>query len=193
MGKKRPGRARPVLELLEDRTVLNSYAATTVADLIADINAANLAGGSNTITLAACKMFTLTQVDNTTNGGNGPPVIAAGNSLTIAGNGDTLARNLQPKTPAFRFFDLAAGASLTFQDLTLSNGLMVADAGMTASGGAVLNEAGGSLPAATRLSPPTRPLVVTAAVAPVAWESGAPSRTWVPPISTTTPSVPIKP
>ena len=30
-GTKRPARARPVLELLEDRTVLNSYTAATVA------------------------------------------------------------------------------------------------------------------------------------------------------------------
>ena len=44
-GTKRPGRARPVLELLEDRTVLNSYTAATVAELIADINAANRPAG----------------------------------------------------------------------------------------------------------------------------------------------------
>ena len=36
-GTKRPARARPVLELLEDRTVLSNYTAATVADLIADI------------------------------------------------------------------------------------------------------------------------------------------------------------
>ncbi len=67
-GTKRPARARPVLELLEDRTVLSSYTAATVADLIADINAANVAGGPNTIKLAAETTFTLTAVDNTTDG-----------------------------------------------------------------------------------------------------------------------------
>ena len=41
----------PRLEGLEDRTVLSSFTAANVADLIAAINAANLAGGSNTITL----------------------------------------------------------------------------------------------------------------------------------------------
>jgi hypothetical protein len=44
-GTTRPGRARPVLELLEDRTVLSNYTAATVAD----INAANLASRPNTI------------------------------------------------------------------------------------------------------------------------------------------------
>ena len=51
-GTTRPGRARPVLELLEERPVLSNYTAATVAYLIADINAANLAGGPNTIKLA---------------------------------------------------------------------------------------------------------------------------------------------
>jgi hypothetical protein len=44
----RPQRSfRPRLEQLEDRTTPSSFSAGTVADLIADINAANLAGGSN--------------------------------------------------------------------------------------------------------------------------------------------------
>ena len=88
---KRPGRARPMLELLEDRTVLNSYTAATVAQLVADINAANLHGGSNTIALVAGNTFTLTAVNNTTDGPTGLPVIAANDNLTIKGNGDTIA------------------------------------------------------------------------------------------------------
>jgi len=44
---------RPRLEQLEDRTLPSSYTAATVSDLIADINAANAAGGTNTITLTA--------------------------------------------------------------------------------------------------------------------------------------------
>src|SRR5262249_36672681 len=122
-GTKRPTRARPVLELLEDRTVLSNYTAATVAQLIADINAANLAGGSNTIKLAAHTDFTLSAVDNTTDGPTGLPVIAAGNNLTINGKGDALARSADLGTPAFRLFDVASGASLTLKDLTLANGL----------------------------------------------------------------------
>ena len=47
------GRLRPRLEQCEDRTLLASYTAASVSDLINDINAANSGGGSNTITLAA--------------------------------------------------------------------------------------------------------------------------------------------
>ena len=69
-------------------------------DLINDINAANAAGGSNTITLVAGTTFTLTAVDNTTDGsGNGLPVIAANDNLTIQGNGDTIARSTASGTP----------------------------------------------------------------------------------------------
>jgi hypothetical protein len=46
-------RYRPRLEQLEDRTLLANFTAATVADLIADIHAANLQGGSNTISLVA--------------------------------------------------------------------------------------------------------------------------------------------
>src|SRR6516164_3599028 len=81
----RPGRL--ILEQLEDRTLPSSFTAATVSDLIADINAANAAGGSNTITLDPKTTFTLTQVNNTTAyGSNGVPVIAANDNLTIVGN-----------------------------------------------------------------------------------------------------------
>jgi len=135
-GTKRPGRARPVLERLEDRTVLsNAYTAATVADLIADINAANTAGGSNTIALVAGNTFTLTALDNSTDGGNGLPVIAANDNLTIAGNGDTIARSTTVGTPAFRVLDVAAGASLALSNATLQGG----GAG-SSNGGAILND-----------------------------------------------------
>ena len=65
--------------------------ASSVAELIGDINAANTAGGSNTITLAPGKTFTRNAVDNTTDGATGLPVIAGGDNLTIVGNGDTIA------------------------------------------------------------------------------------------------------
>ena len=125
------GRLRPRLEQFEDRTLLASYTAASVSDLINDINAANAGGGSNTITLAAKTNFTLTAVDNTTDGGNGLPVIAANDNLTIAGNGDSLQRN--SKSPAFRLFDVATGASLTLTNLTIQNGLA------SGAGGGILN------------------------------------------------------
>jgi hypothetical protein len=51
--------------------VPSNFTAASVSDLIADINAANLAGGSNTITLVAGTTFTLTEVNNFTGGQNG--------------------------------------------------------------------------------------------------------------------------
>src|SRR5262249_47333485 len=64
----------------------------TVLDLIADINTANKAGGSNTITLTAptTSPYVLTVVNNTTDGATGLPVIANKDILTIIGNDDTI-------------------------------------------------------------------------------------------------------
>ncbi|MGA3284256.1 MAG: hypothetical protein ABSD57_07350 [Verrucomicrobiota bacterium] len=122
-----------------------NWTARSVSELIADINAANLAGGVNTITLAPGKTFTLTAVNNTTDGPTALPVIAANNKLTIQGNGATIARSKAPGTPPFRLFDVASDAALTLQNLTLANGLVIGDTGMDASGGAILNAAGASL------------------------------------------------
>jgi hypothetical protein len=137
----RPARYRPRLEALEDRTLLNSYLAATAADLINDINLANAAGGANTITLSAAPSspYTLTAVDNTTDGATGLPVIAAGDNLTIVGNGDTIGASTVSGTPAFRLLDVAAGATLTLQGLTLTNGL-ASGSGVSAQGGAIYSQ-----------------------------------------------------
>ena len=126
--RKAPARYRPRLEALEERTLLASYVAMNAADLITDIRLANQAGGFNSILLNAAPSapYTLTAVNNTTDGANGLPVIASGNNLTIVGNGDTIRRSLVAGTPAFRLFDVAAGASLELYGLTLKNGLAAA-------------------------------------------------------------------
>jgi hypothetical protein len=129
----RQGRRRGVrlaLESLEDRCVPATFTAATTSDLIADINVANLKGGSNTISLQAGQFFPLTAVDNTADGATGLPVIAGNDNLTIVGNGATIARLA---TPAFRLFDVAAGASLTLQQMTLQGG-------QASSGGAIYNQ-----------------------------------------------------
>src|SRR5262249_27270129 len=115
--------ARLGLEQLEDRTVPSSFTAASVSDLIADINAANLAGGANTITLAAKNPFSLTAVNNSTLGPTGLPLIAANDNLTIVGNGDTIQRSAATGTPAFRLFGVASGAALALQNLTVQGGL----------------------------------------------------------------------
>jgi hypothetical protein len=123
---------------LEDRTLLSNYSAATAADLIADINAANQAGGTNTITLTAptSNPYILTAVDNTTNGANGLPVIANKDTLTIIGNGDAIERN---SSNLFRLFDVSSGASLTLQSLTLQYGF-VSGSGSSAEGGGIYNQ-----------------------------------------------------
>jgi hypothetical protein len=139
--RRHPARCRLTLEALEDRTLLNTYFAATAADLITDIGLANAAGGANTITLSAAPSspYTLTAVDNSTDGAIGLPVIAAGNNLTVVGNGDTIGRSTAAGTPAFRLLDVAAGATLTLQDLTLTNGL-ASGSGVSAQGGAIYSQ-----------------------------------------------------
>jgi hypothetical protein len=113
--------SRFAIELLEGRTLFASYTAATSAQLIGSINAANQSPEADTITLAAATTFSLTSVHN---GESGLPIIAGGGgNLTILGNGDTIERSAVPGTPAFRLFDVAAGASLTLKNLTLQGGL----------------------------------------------------------------------
>ena len=137
----RSKRARFSLEPLEARALLASYTAASVSDLIADITAANTNGGTNTITLTAATTapYVLTTVDNTTDGATGLPVIAANDNLTVVGAGDTIERSTAVGTPAFRLFDVAAGASLTLQSLTLQGG-SATGAGVSAEGGAVYSQ-----------------------------------------------------
>jgi hypothetical protein len=135
------GRLRPRLEQFEDRTLLASYTAASVSDLINDIDAANKHGGTNTIVLTApaASRYVLTAVDNTTDGPTGLPVIKKGNTLTIVGNGDTIERSTAFGTPTFRLFDVARGGSLTLNNLTLQNGAAVGS-DVSAEGGAIYSQ-----------------------------------------------------
>jgi hypothetical protein len=130
--RPRSRRQRLQVQSLEDRTVPANFTAASVADLVADINAGNQTAEADTITLVPGITFTLIAVNNTTDGPNGLPVIAAGEDLTIVGNGDAIERSTATGTPAFRLFDVAAGATLTIQNLTLQGGY-------AAAGGAVLS------------------------------------------------------
>ena len=110
----------PAIERLEDRTVPTTSTASDMASLIGDIHTAN--ASSQAVTISMTKgTYDLTAVDNTTNGGNGLPVITA-KSLTIEGNGSTIQRDTSSKTPSFRIFDLGKGAIVTLQDLTITGG-----------------------------------------------------------------------
>src|SRR5262249_33366884 len=114
---------RPVLEPLERRAVPASYTVASVTALKDAMNAANQTIEADTITLAAGATFMLTAVDNTTDGATGLPVIAAtGGNLTIVGNGDVIERSTAKGTPAFRLLDVALGAALTLESVTLQGG-----------------------------------------------------------------------
>ena len=136
---------RPIIEPLEGRVVPASYSASSVGELVAAINAANLTREADTITLAAGRTFTLTASDNTTDGPTGLPVVAGGEDLTIVGNGDVIERSTATGTPAFRLFDVAAGGSLRLQNLSLQGGLFYPGLGQPAQGGAVYNQGALSL------------------------------------------------
>ena len=89
----------------------STYTAASVSDLIADINAANTAGGSNTITLTAptTSPYVLTVVNNSHGRrATGLPVIATNDDLTVVGNGDSIERSTASGTANFRLFDVAA-------------------------------------------------------------------------------------
>jgi hypothetical protein len=140
-----------VLEHLEDRTLPSSYTAGSVSALITDINAANAAGGANTIQLTAATTapYVLTAVNNSTNGATGLPVIAANDNLTILGNGDTIERSTAAGTPDFRLLEVASGGSLTLGNLTLQGGLaqcvglrsgVVVGLGVGDGGGAIFSQ-----------------------------------------------------
>ena len=135
-------RGRLLLEQLEDRSLPSTYYAATVSDLIADINAANQAGGSNTVLLAANTTFDLAAANNGTNGGNGLPVIAANNNLAIIGQGGDVIQRDPFSYYDFRLFDVAGGASLTLTDLILQNGHVsgAVSGNSTADGGAIYNQ-----------------------------------------------------
>jgi predicted outer membrane repeat protein len=71
------------------------------------------------------------------------PVIAANNNLTIVGNGDTIQRK---SSAAFRFFEVAGGASLALNDVTLQNGSVggIYNAGtLTVSNATISGNSGG--------------------------------------------------
>jgi hypothetical protein len=127
---------------LENKTVPSSFTAASVSGLIADINAANKLGGSNTIALSApaTSPYVLTGAyGNNNDGATGLPTIALNDNLIIAGNGDIIEHSTTARTPPFRLFDVASGGALTLQNLTLQGGLAFGS-GVSAEGGAIYHQ-----------------------------------------------------
>ncbi len=97
-----------------------------VNELINTINIANGSGGADTINLAADCTYTLTTVNNDTDGPNGLPSITS--EITINGNGATIERG---STDPFRIFHVDSGGNLTLNNITIASG----DAGGNPGGG----------------------------------------------------------
>ncbi len=116
-----------------------NIACNDVTDLIAAINTANGNGQADTITLAQNCTYTLTAVDNTTDGPAGLPIISS--DITVAGNGAIIMRG--STVPAFRLLDMDAGGSLTLQNLTLTNGQ--GDGAAIVNRGGTLNISGSTI------------------------------------------------
>jgi hypothetical protein len=140
--RERLRRARPTVEWLEDR--LTPAAVTSpapdVSHLLALINQFTQDGPTNTYTIdltGSSYDFTSAAPSSDGNGPNALPVITV--NLTINGGGAVLTRD--DDAGPMRFFEVASNASLTLNDLTLSNGEAEQDTnGPYGWGGAILTQ-----------------------------------------------------
>lgn len=80
--------------------------------------------GADTINLAANKIYTLSSVNNLSEGPNGLPAITS--TITINGNGATVRRSNAPGTPDFRLLRVVNGAALTLNSVKLQGGRLTA-------------------------------------------------------------------
>jgi len=134
---------RPHLETLEDRLAPASFIVTSTADsgagtLRAAVDAANAAGGTNTITTAASvagQTVTLTSNDTTNPFAFGPTglVIAAGDDLTITGGDASLGLTISGGN-THRVFGVLTGGTLTVQYVTITGGLAQGGTGGNGNG-----------------------------------------------------------
>ncbi len=76
--------------------------------------------GADTIVLSAGATYTLTVVNNDTDGPNGLPSITS--VVAIQGNDATIQRSSVGGTPDFRIFHVGSNGDLTLNDLTVRNG-----------------------------------------------------------------------
>lgn len=144
LGRQRPrAHYQPRFEQLEDRPV-----PTTVfnqGELIAAINVANTTGGAQTITLGADITLLEFTPDNTHDGPNGLPQIVNHDNLTIVGDGHTLQRSPIVWDAKYRLFDVGSGATLSLNNMTVMNGLVLGPTTTPVQGGAIFVESGGQL------------------------------------------------
>lgn len=115
-------------------TCTTIISAGDTAGLISAINAANGSAGTPDTICLTSSSYTITAVDNTTNGANGLPSITS--DITIVGNGAVINRGAA--APAFRLFHVAVNGKLSLEDLTISGG-NASGAAPADAGGAIYN------------------------------------------------------
>lgn len=137
----------PQLRLYRNRPCAGSnvfdVADGDVSGLINALNAANAASTQSTarqassavVNLATNGSYILTAPDNGFGGGNGLPVITG--TVTLNGNGSTIARSSAPGTPDFRL--LTISGTLTLDNMILSNGHLTGTISPNWAGGAIYN------------------------------------------------------
>jgi uncharacterized repeat protein (TIGR01451 family) len=125
------------LEVLEERALPSNYSAASTSDLINDILSANASATPSTITLGA-PLVPINFIFSSPYNIDALPTIT-GNITIVGTNDDIIERSTAPGTPAFRLFEVAAGGSLTLQNLTLEGGLAtsIAPGPFFAVGGAI--------------------------------------------------------
>jgi len=107
-----------------EQTAVTFTIACHVAELINVINIATGNGQPDIINLPAGCTYTLTVVDNNTDGSNGLPSITS--QITINGHGATIAR---ASGDPFRILHVASGGNLTLTNVTITNGNAGSDFG----------------------------------------------------------------
>ncbi len=117
-------------------------AAGDTACLIQSINDANMNGQlQNTIRLAA-GTYTLTDIDNQTDGPNGLPSITSRLTIRVLGLGVACLERAST-APSFRLLHVASSGDLTLRGITLSNGIASGSARYYPGGGGGLLNNGG--------------------------------------------------
>jgi predicted outer membrane repeat protein len=132
---------RPTLETLEWRITPSTFTVTTTADdgssgsLRGAINAANAAGGAQTVTLGA-GLFKLTKFSTTETSTAGDLDVTC--DLTLLGQNS--ATTFIDGGGVDRIFDIEGVLNVSFQNVTLQNGL-----GQSGDAGGAVNASGGNL------------------------------------------------
>jgi CSLREA domain-containing protein len=121
---------RALLPIVAALTAAAAEAATfdvpagNITALKSALAGANSNGEDDVINLAPGSTYTLSAVDNSSNGATGLPRLMAdgGRTLTVNGNGATITRSTSNLTPDFRILYIAPNATVTLRGLTLDNG-----------------------------------------------------------------------